>query len=69
MFELVVGVLLGFAGGYGVREIISRQRRKRAQASHFAQLVLRSRRKELSQREQIEKLKDLANIAVGEPKR
>jgi hypothetical protein len=71
VFELVVvGVLLlGFAGGYGVRELISRRRRTRGQASHFAQLVLRSRRKELSRQEQIDKLKRLANIAVGEPRR
>ena len=69
MFDLLVGVLLGFAGGYGVRELISRQRRARVQASHFAQLVLRSRRKELSRQEQIEKLKHLANTALGEPRR
>jgi hypothetical protein len=69
VFDLLVGVLLGFAGGYGVREIISRRRRKRVQASLFAQLVLRTRRQELSRQEQIEKLKHLANIAVGERRR
>jgi hypothetical protein len=35
MFEAFVGVLVGFAFGYGVREIISR--RRRAAARNWAQ--------------------------------
>jgi hypothetical protein len=41
MFELLVGVLVGFACGYGVREIISR--RRHAAARNWAELQARSR--------------------------
>jgi hypothetical protein len=68
VIELLVGVLLlGFAGGYGAREIVSR--RRRARVSVFSQLVLRSQRRQFSQQKQIDELKRLANIAAAESRR
>ena len=49
MFELLVGVLVGFACGYGVREIISR--RRHAAARDWAELQARSRQAHIDELE------------------
>jgi hypothetical protein len=35
MLSLSLGLIIGFAGGYGVRELISRRRRAAAREEHF----------------------------------
>jgi hypothetical protein len=50
VFELLVGILVGFTAGYGVREIVS-QRRRAAARKHF--LLKQSEETDLSTSRQI----------------
>jgi hypothetical protein len=67
VFELLVGLLVGFAAGYGVREIIS-QRRRAAARKHF--LLKQSEEADLltSRQFQIDRLKLAAQLGIAETK-
>jgi hypothetical protein len=67
MFELFVGVIVGFAAGYGVREIIS-QRRRAAALKHF--LLKQSEETDLftSRQIRIDRLKQVVQLGIAETK-
>jgi hypothetical protein len=62
VIELIIGVFIGFASGYGVREIIS-QRRHAAARDHFLKQQVAEHERPLSQQEHIDRMKIMATSA------
>jgi hypothetical protein len=67
MFELFVGVIVGFAAGYGVREIIS-QRRRVAARKYFLLKQLEEADLLTSRQFHIDRLKLVAQLGIAETK-
>jgi hypothetical protein len=59
VIEVIIGVFIGFAFGYGVREIIS-QRRHTAARKHFFEHQMAEHERPLSQQEHVDRLKVMA---------
>jgi hypothetical protein len=58
VIEVIIGVFIGFAFGYGVREIISQRRHVAARKHFFEQMAEHER--PLSQQEHVDRLKAMA---------
>jgi hypothetical protein len=67
MFELFVGILLGFGCGYGVRGIIS-QRRRAAARKHFLLKQLEETDLLTSRQFHVDRLKLAAQLGIAETK-
>jgi hypothetical protein len=60
VIELVVGVFIGFALGYGIREFISQRRHAAAREHFLAQVAAEHEERPLSQQQHIDRMKLMA---------
>jgi hypothetical protein len=59
VIELITGIFIGFAFGYGIREFIS-QRRRAAARKHFLAQIAAEHERPLSQQQHIDRMKLMA---------